>query len=206
MDAGMGQDNRRLFEKACWIAGTTLVLMYGIARAEGEWSRQRDVVRIEQTRAPDFSTWSSTRVRAYRASTDAATEALLGVVAIPAVGLEVPLYADTSELHLNRGAGLIEGTAGPRGTGNLAVAGHRDGFFRVLRDVHVGQIIEVRTRAALYRYRISAVSVVPATDARLLATTPQPVVTLVTCYPFYFVGNAPQRFVVRGVLISTQET
>lgn len=202
----MGADNLRVFEQACWLAGTTLVLMYGIARADGEWSRQRDVSRIELAAAPDFSTWSSTRLRAYRASTAAATGALLGVVAIPAIRLEVPLYADTSELHLNRGAGVIAGTAGPDGTGNLGVAGHRDGFFRALRNVRVGQVVEVRTPAARYRYKISAVSIVPASDARLLAATPQPVVTLVTCYPFYFAGNAPQRFVVRGVLISTQET
>ena len=77
---------------------------------------------------------------------------------------------------------------------------------RSLRNVKVGEIIDVRTRGARYRYRISSVAVVPSTDARLLGPTARPAITLVTCYPFYFVGNAPQRFVVRGLLVHSEET
>ena len=192
-------------EAACWCIGVALILTYGLTRADAEIVRSRDVARIEQLREPDFGSWSASRARAYRARLNEATGALLGVVAIPALRLEVPLYDDTSDLHLNRGAGLIEGMSRPGASGNVGIAGHRDGFFRVLRDVKPGETIEVRTPARLFRYRVSQVSVVPAGDARLLASTPRPVVTLVTCYPFYFVGNAPQRFVVRGALISTQE-
>jgi sortase A len=143
-------------EAACWCIGVALMLTYGLTRADAEIVRSRDVARIE---------------------------ALLGVVAIPALRLEVPLYDDTSDLHLNRAAGLIEGMSRPGSSGNVGIASHRDGFFRVLRDVKPGETIEVRTPARLFRYRVSQVSVVPAADARLLTSTPWPVVTLVTCYP-----------------------
>ena len=206
MDARTCRRYWQQLESACWIAGTVLLVTYGVATADAKWGRERDVARIAELSEPDTSTWSSSRVRAYRASTVAAADPLVGIVKISAVGLEVPLYGDTSELHLNRGAGLIAGMAVPGSSGNVGIAGHRDGYFRALRKVKVGEIIEVRTPAARYHYRISNLSIVPPTDARLLAPTPQPAVTLVTCYPFYFVGNAPQRFVVRGVLIHPEET
>jgi sortase A len=193
-------------ESALWIAGSVLLVTYIVTKVDAALGRERDVAPLEVMSPPDTSTWSSSRVQAYHASALVEADPLVGVVEIPAVSLEVPLYSDTSELHLNRGAGLIPGMARPGGAGNVGVAGHRDGYFRSLRKVKVGEIIEVRTRKAHYRYRISSLAVVPSTDARLLAPTPQPAITLVTCYPFYFVGNAPQRFVVRGVLIQSEET
>jgi sortase A len=126
---------------------------------------------------------------------------MLAVVSLPSVQLEVPLYSDTSELHLNRGVGLIQHTSAPGKPGNLGIAGHRDGFFRVLERVKVGDTIEVRTRDDRYIYRVTFTSIVYPSDARLLASTASPAVTLVTCYPFRFVGKAPQRFVVRGELV-----
>jgi sortase A len=197
----------RYIERACWTTGAALLLVYVVAAADASWGRERDVARFElMTPPPDMSTWSSSRVQAYQASALVATDPLVGVVAIPAVGLEVPLYSDASELNLNRGAGLIPGMARPGGGGNVGIAGHRDGYFRVLRNVKVGETIELRTHSARYVYRVAGLSIVSPTDARLLAPTPNPAVTLVTCYPFYFVGNAPQRFVVRGVLIRAEET
>lgn len=193
-------------ESALWIAGIALLVTYVVTKIDAAWGRERDLARLDVTSPPDTSAWSSSRVQAYYASELVASDPLIGVVEIPSVSLEVPLYSDTSELHLNRGAGLIPGMARPGSAGNVGVAGHRDGYFRSLRNVKVGQLIEVRTRAAHYRYRVSSLTTVPSTDARLLEPTPQPAITLVTCYPFYFVGNAPQRFVVRGVLIQSEET
>ncbi|HEU4624539.1 MAG TPA: class D sortase [Steroidobacteraceae bacterium] len=203
--------NRRwlhCLERACWIAGTALLLIYVLAAADASWGREREIARfeLETPPPPDTSAWSSARVQAYHASALVANDPLIGVVAIPDVGLEVPLYSDASELNLNRGAGLIPGMARPGARGNVGIAGHRDGYFRVLRRVKVGGTIEVRTHSARYVYRVAALSIVAPTDTRLLAPTADPAVTLVTCYPFYFVGNAPQRFVVRGVLIRTEES
>lgn len=193
-------------EAVCWVVGVACTLIYGLSRADAELGRRLDVAKISQARVPDYQSWSAGRIRAYEASLGSATGPLLGTLRIPAVSLEVPLYADTSELHLNRGVGLIERTSAPGRGGNIGIAGHRDGFFRALKNVQAGEEIEIRTLSALYRYRISELHIVGASDARLLGPTGGPSVTLVTCFPFYFVGNAPQRFVVRGVLISTQES
>ena len=114
----------------------------------------------------------------------------------------MPVYSDESELHLNRGVGLVPGSGSPDKGGNAAIAGHRDGFFRVLKNAQRGEIIEVETRLRVHRYRITAVDIVEKNDNRLLADTDEPTITLVTCYPFYFVGcTAPKRFLVRGTYV-----
>jgi sortase A len=101
---------------------------------------------------------------------------------------------------LNRGAGWIEGTAGLGSSGNVGVAGHRDGFFRGLKDINEGDAIEIATIDGSLTYKVSEIMIVEPKDVYVLEPTPDPSVTLVTCYPFYFVGNAPQRYIVRAVL------
>jgi len=130
---------------------------------------------------------------------------LSGLLQIPSLGLSTPLYSDASEVNLNRGAGLIAGMSGPGQGGNLGVAAHRDGTFRGLENIQVGAAIEVRTASSHYVYRVTSIAVVDRNDAALLRRTDQPAITLVTCYPFRFVGPAPRRFVVRGLLDSTRE-
>jgi sortase A len=193
-------------ERAAWIAGTLLVLSYAAIRVDGAVGRNAELHRFDETAAPDRKHWSRSRLRAHEASLTAPAGPVIAVLRVPSVDLEVPLYADTSELHLNRGVGLIEHMALPGRGGNLGIAGHRDGYFRALARVRAGDSIELRTRDARYAYRVAFIAVVTASDARLLAPTRTRVVTLVTCFPFYFVGNAPQRFVVRGVLTSSAAT
>jgi sortase A len=82
--------------------------------------------------------------------------------------------------------------------GNVGIAGHRDGYFRVLKDVKPGQRIEVETRLRRHVYRVVSTEVVDASANHVLADSDLPTVTLVTCFPFYFLGHAPQRFIVRG--------
>jgi LPXTG-site transpeptidase (sortase) family protein len=137
-------------------------------------------------------------VRDYQASLAAVQEAPLAILRIPALKLEVPVYATDTELHLNRGAGLIQGMGLPDKGGNLGIAGHRDGFFRVLKDATPGQRIEIVTKSRTHVFNVVSTEVVEATDLRPLADTLDPTITLVTCYPFYFIGHAPQRFIVRG--------
>jgi sortase A len=192
------------FERLAWIAGILLLLLYAAVRVEGAIGRSVDIRRFDQIEAPDRKHWSSSRQRAYEASLTAPVGPMIAVLRVPSVDLEVPLYADTNEMHLNRGVGLIEHMAAPGAGGNVGIAGHRDGFFRVLSRVHAGDDIEVRTKTARYLYRVAFIAVVAARDARLLAPTETMVVTLVTCFPFYFVGHAPQRFVVRAVLVSSE--
>ena len=184
---------------ACLVSGALLVSMVALARLEGEAGRRSAVEQFSRAvAAPDQSLWSPGRVKDYEASVAAVTGTPLAILRIPDLGLEVPVYATASELHLNRGAGLIAGMGLPDNGGNVGIAGHRDGFFRVLKDVQPGQRIEIETRNHRHHYRVVSTAVVDPADLELLADTMDPTVTLVTCYPFYFLGHAPKRFVVRG--------
>jgi sortase A len=153
--------------------------------------------------APDQSLWSPERKQGYAASLALVTEPPVAILRIPELGLEVPVFATDSELNLNRGAGLIAGMGRPDTGGNVGIAGHRDGFFRVLKDARAGQHIEVQTRLRRHVYRIESTRVVDPVELEVLADTTLPTLTLVTCYPFYFLGSAPQRFIVRGTYVWT---
>jgi sortase A len=123
------------------------------------------------------------------------------VLRIASVALEVPVYADGTERNLNRGAGLLAGTAAPGGDGNVAIVAHRDGYFRALEGVRVGDKVELATPTQTRWYRVAEITIVEPTDLRTLDATDTPAVTLVTCYPFHFVGHAPQRYIVRALAL-----
>ena len=184
---------------ACLGIGALLVSMVALARLDGEIGRQAAIADFsESTSAPDQSLWSTERVRDYQASLSLVTEAPLAILRIPELGLEVPVYASDAELYLNRGAGFIAGMGLPDTGGNVGIASHRDGYFRVLKDVKAGQRIEIQTRLRRHVYRVESTEVVDASANHVLADSDLPTLTLVTCYPFYFMGHAPQRFIVRG--------
>lgn len=162
----------------------------------------------EQTlTAPDHeqANWSASRVDAYAAiaveSGESSASPAAALLRMRRVGLEVPVYGDASERNLNRGAGLIAGTAAPPGDGNIGIAAHRDGYFRVLADVVVGDALDLETHSGQRRYRVTELSVVEPTDMSPLDATDLSSVTLVTCYPFYFAGPAPHRYIVRAVAV-----
>ena len=206
----------RLTERAFLGAGAVLLAVFTVVHVHGSIGRQQalDAFRAAQTESadpamragsfstaptPDQSLWSAGRIKAYEASL-ADTDALAqGVLRIERLGLEVPVFASTSELHLNLGVGLIEGTADPGEGGNVGIAGHRDGFFRVLKDIRVGDTIDLETLQGSTRYLVEEIFVVLPEDTYVLDSTPTPSVTLVTCFPFYLVGHAPERLIVRGV-------
>jgi sortase A len=103
---------------------------------------------------------------------------------------------------LDRGVGHVEGTAPPGTGGNVGIAGHRDSFFRGLKDIHPRDLIEVDTPQESYSYRVERMWVVDPTEVSVLAPTPGPALTLVTCFPFDFIGSAPRRFIVRAVPVT----
>jgi sortase A len=202
-----------LLERTLLVAGAGLLLIYFAAQTHAARGRQGalDAFNVAQAQfagdsemavvsEPDQSLWSDTRKEAYQASQASAAGAPVGVLKIPSVDLEVPVFDGTGELNLNRGAGWIEGTPSLGSRGNVGIAGHRDGFFRVLREVEVGDVMLVETLSGSTRYRVSELMIVEPTDVYVLEDAGHHALTLVTCYPFYFVGHAPQRFIVRGVL------
>ena len=148
----------------------------------------------------DFSLWSPKRITEYKASLAEHFDAPLAVLRVDKIHLEVPVFEGTSDLVLNRGAGRIEGTAHVGEAGNLGIAGHRDGFFRGLKDVGVGDTMELETTAGTQTYVIDSITLVDPSDVSVLRSASVPELTLVTCYPFYFVGSAPQRYIVHASL------
>ena len=124
---------------------------------------------------------------------------VLGRVDIPRLGISVAVLQGTSSRTLRLGAGHIEGTPLPGDTGNSGIAGHRDTFFRELKDIRENDEIQLQTATELFHYEVDWVKVVDPDDMTVLEpSTFGSTLTLVTCYPFYFVGSAPKRFVVRA--------
>ena len=148
----------------------------------------------------DFGLWGKTRIRAYRASLALKIDPPIAVLSIPRLALTAPVFNGTDDLTLNRGLGRIEGTNGPGGDGNLGIAGHRDGFFRGLKDIKAGDTVEIQIPGEKDTYIVNGMKVVEPKDVSVLGRSPTATVTLVTCYPFYFVGEAPHRFVVKASL------
>jgi sortase A len=148
----------------------------------------------------DFALWSPKRAEQYLDSVKIKADRPLAVLRIPDIQLAVPVYNDTDDLTLNRGVGRIIGTAQVGGGGNLGIAGHRDGFFRSLKDIAVGAEIDLDRVGKTDTYVVDKITIVGPEDVSVLKPTEQPSLTLVTCYPFYFVGSAPQRYIVHATV------
>jgi sortase A len=207
----------RRAELLCYGAGALLTALFVVQLARGEAQRQGGISRFDREaqrvaagqasqatadlppwniEEPDTTLWAPGRIAEYEASREMALPPVLGVLAIPSVALEVPVYASSSHLSLNRGAGTIDGMAYPHEPGNIGISGHRDGYFRALKDVRVGDTVLLRTLAGPRQFHVDGTRVVGKTDTSVLQETDEQRLTLVTCYPFYYVGHAPQRFIV----------
>lgn len=171
----------------------------------GAGSRQvaaTDIDLVLDSPQPDYRLWSEKRIADYRASLLASQERPKALLNIERLGIRVPVYNGANELNLNRGVARIIGTGRIGGDGNLGIAGHRDGFFRSLKDIQMGDRISVESLQGTTEFVVTSIRIIDPTELEVLAPTDSPAVTLVTCYPFYFVGNAPQRFIVRGEVSS----
>jgi sortase A len=123
---------------------------------------------------------------------------LIGRLEIPRLGLSAMVIEGTSGRTLRRAVGHIAGTALPGQPGNVGISGHRDTFFRPLRNIQRNDIITLTTLFGEYRYRVVSTRVVGPSNVAVLEPGGSEMLTLVTCYPFYFVGSAPNRFIVRA--------
>ena len=219
-----------IFERALLGVGIACLLVYGAAAAHARlgsaWDRfafhrvaqgqpatvgaflahvvePEDEILVEDP--PDTADWSADRVRAWEETRTSGGKAPVGLLEIPSVGLEVAVLDGTDEWALNRGVGHIEGTARPGELGNVGIAGHRDGFFRALRKLQPGETIHLQTLEGRYEYRVDEIEIVLPNETEVLDTAKTPSLTLVTCYPFYYVGNAPQRYIVKAELVQAVE-
>ncbi|HEX3940892.1 MAG TPA: class D sortase, partial [Acidobacteriaceae bacterium] len=130
-----------------------------------------------------------------------APEGLIGRMEVRRLGLSLFVVEGTDESTLRRAAGHIAGTALPGQVGNIGIAAHRDTFFRPLRKVRRDDVITLTTPGGEYRYRVVSTKIVRPEDVAVLSSDGNEILTLVTCYPFYFVGAAPNRFIVRAARI-----
>jgi LPXTG-site transpeptidase (sortase) family protein len=231
MPARLGAVTFRLGELLCYAAGITLSGIFLVQLAQGEVQRQSGIAEFERREEagsdvlatgtehafsiasasdfeemvgePDTSLWAPGRIDDYKASLGASLPPVMGVLELPSVDLKVPVYQTASDLVMDRGAGIIDGMSYPHEPGNIGISGHRDGYFRVLKDVQPGDPIILQTLEGTKRFRIEDTNIVEISDKRLLQDTREQTVTLVTCYPFYFVGHAPKRFIVTASLDST---
>lgn len=126
---------------------------------------------------------------------------LIGRIEIQRLGMSAVVAEGTDQPTLRRAVGHIEGTALPGQAGNIGIAAHRDTFFRPLRNVHRDDIITLTTLRGQYRYRVVSTKIVAPDDVAVLKSDGTEILTLVTCYPFYFIGSAPNRFIVRAARV-----
>ncbi len=124
----------------------------------------------------------------------------MAVLQLDRLRIRAPVFEGADDLVLNRGLGWIRGTAKPGEAGNTGIAGHRDGFFRGLKDVESGDLIDLLTPEKKMAYRVNQTEIVNPEDVHVLRPRGGFSLTLVTCYPFYFIGSAPQRFIVHATL------
>lgn len=224
----MKADSRalRVIERGLLLFGSLLIIVFVLARihrsimfraemtrfdarqleSANERNKRGDVVNdtnhvnsVYQPRNTDYSLWSAQRTKLYQAHPGKPTEAL-AVLRIPSLHLEAPVLDGTDEFTLNRGVGRIAGTSRPGQGGNVGIAGHRDGFFRPLKDISAGDVIELVTTSGTDVYAVDRIRITQPTDVDVLGPKPKPSLTLVTCYPFYFVGPAPKRYIVEASL------
>ena len=195
-----------LAESASWAFGLVGLVWWGSFHLGVARSTRHDLERFAalqvlatQAGTPDQSLWSPFRVSAWRKAMSEPAPAPLAVLRIPKIRLEVPVLPGIDDRTLDRGVGHIEDTAPPGTDGNSGIAGHRDGFFRGLKDITPGDAIELDLLQGKDVYRVERTWVVAPEEVSVLDPTPVRALTLVTCYPFYFVGSAPQRFIVRAV-------
>jgi len=197
----------RVLETGLAVTGVACLVAYGASCARTSHTQTTQSAafdaalraRAEQIRheGHDRSEWSAARVTRYEESLSRRVDAV-GRLEIPAADVSVMVLEGTEETTLDRAVGRIPGTARVGETGNLGIAGHRDGFFRGLRHVETGDEITLTTLDGVARYRVERTHVVAPTQVDVLEATDESTLTLVTCYPFYFVGDAPERFIVEA--------
>jgi sortase A len=159
-------------------------------QAEGNWA-------LEHTLPGDPMTVTGPT----RRPPDSAEGSLVGRIDIPRLDLSVVVFEGTSDGTLARGVGHLRGSAGPGERGNLVLAGHRDTFFRDLRYIQQGDEVNILGPKGEFEYQVESVTIVEPDQTEVLKPGDGSTLTLITCYPFRYIGNAPQRFIVRATRV-----
>jgi sortase A len=174
----------RWIEYACWIAAAVLLGWFLFVLAD----------------TLIFQRVQSRRLAALHQETVAPVQLhpgeLLGKLTIPSIGLSAVILEGDDDATLRHALGHIPGTSLPDGSGTVGLAGHRDTFFRNLGRLRPNEIIALETPGGTYHYRVASTSIVAPSSVEVLSPQGRPSLTLVTCYPFHYIGPAPKRYVV----------
>ena len=187
---GLEQRVLRAVSHVFLLVGIMALGYAGYAVMDRYWFQSVETAKFETVMAP----------AAMRAVETApiAEGGVIGEIEVPRLGLKAIVVQGDSEKLLRRAVGHLPGTALPGEAGNVALAGHRDSLFRPLRNIRPGDTITLRTPDREFQYQVEWTAVVPPAAVRLIQPTTEPALTLVTCFPFYYVGAAPERFIVRA--------
>jgi len=201
----------RFLERVCFSLGGGLIAAGAIAYVDSNIQRSSALEAFQALQSKvvgpeDQSDWSEARRKSYRDAIDREVGDTVAILRIDALDIEVPVFESTGEVALNRGVGHIAGSNLPGDNGNVAIAGHRDGFFRKLKDIEPGMSIHLLSLEGWQEFQVTDYSIVDPLDVGVLSSTREPTITLVTCFPFYFIGPAPDRFVVSAKLVDPSST
>lgn len=204
----------RAAEKFLLALGLILLGFYVAARIHGVVVLHAAVRGFEESKttgvtlgcppekAIDFTLWSPKRVQHHKKSLAKCSDRPLALLKIPKLHLVAPVWDGLDDLSLNAGVGWIPGTVRPGQVGNIGIAGHRDGFFRGLEEIHDGDKIELELAGRTDAYVVAKAFKTAPTDTKVLTFTKEdnkPKLTLVTCYPFRHYGLSSERWVVQAV-------
>jgi len=194
------------------VIGLVMLAMYGFVRLHAQFFQVYDSWSFDQSMKTHSNTRNSngteaepndeesaiSRIDKFKKDLARPNSNIVGRLLIPSLGLNVMVLEGTDGWTLNRSLGHIENTALPGKPGNVGISGHRDSFFRNLGSIRQGDEIALVTTESTYTYEVESTAVVMPRDTWVLAAGATPSLTLVTCYPFHYIGKAPERFIVKA--------
>jgi sortase A len=225
MNSSTGSQNRfrlRWLERILLLVAIVCLGAWSWAWLDARYTQYRENRELEETLAAQSAAKPSTAAdndaletfrgrqpaprRDPQARRPGSEGSLVGRIEIPRIGVSAIVLEGVGNKTLRRGVGHIPETALPATDGNVGLAGHRDSFFRELKDIRKDDVITLKTLDGTFQYRVEWTRVVDPEDTQVLADAGEPALTLVTCYPFYYVGSAPRRFIVRAERIEGTES
>lgn len=193
----------RFAEAFLWSTALICAAAFTLTQVEAAGSKgQSNELTGARPAQGDSRDVSRTRTVATEGDSLLPSSKILGRLEIPALHLKTPIVDDDDYGSLLRGAGHIRGTAMPGGLGNFVIAAHRDTYFRPLAGIKAGMQMRVVTKEETFTYIVDSFKVVNPEDVYVLDTGDVPQMTLITCYPFHYIGAAPQRFAVSAHLLT----
>lgn len=187
----------RWIQRILFIGAFSLLAYSGYVWMDTWFFQKQDQLAVEIPRVPG-SLGDRRALRTPNNPHPVAIVGLVGRIEIPRIGVSAIILEGTSNKTLRRAVGHISGTALPGQRGNIGLSGHRDTFFRPLRNIRRDDIITLTTMLEQHHYRVLSTQIVSPNNVAVLYPGEAEILTLVTCYPFYFIGSAPERFIVKA--------